>query len=278
MSLQLTTETNEITHINPLYIPDISLVIYYNDKLHSLLQYGIPFKYAIYYAEYPKETMEYLIILSRMVGVDDAYEILMNIPKKDIKICDIEKKNINMIYVKKVLSYNYSWSVMLLKKKINVKIIKKILNEINDFYFLELLYVNRKIENEFVSYELVKMDFKNTKTQMDIYYSLTAVKIPQDVAHLLCKMKGLNISKIIDIALMGFNNVQYLNKANDFDEYQIDFLRLSKLGYSHFEEFDKVKQTIFDNAIAKNLIIDDEYLYHQYNLIIEPSTKKQKTQ
>ena len=69
-----------------------------------------------------------------------------------MKLCDIDKKNIN---IKGVLAYNYSWAIILLNNNINVELVKKVLNETIDFYFLELLYINRKIQNEFVSYELV---------------------------------------------------------------------------------------------------------------------------
>jgi hypothetical protein len=211
-----------------------------------------------------------------MIDINDAYDILMNIIHNKKKLYEIDKKTLDVNCIKKILNYNYSWTIILLNYKIHVDLIKKVLNEAIDFYILELLYINRKIQNEFVSYELVKLDIKNTAQQKNIYYKLTAVKIPHDISHLLCKMSDLDIDKIIDIAMMGFNDVRNLIKANVFDEHQMEFLRLSKLSYINFYEFSKVKQTIFDNAIRNNLITDDELLHRQYGLIIEPSAKKQK--
>ena len=240
MSLHLFKDSNIIQCINsylsPLYITDDILLDckndnIYNDKLFYLINYNISISYAMKYAEYPIETMDFLIILSRMIGINDAYDILMNIPLREHKLYDIDKKtikdyNYNVI---KLLKYNYSWSIILIDNYINADIIKKTLNKLIDFYFFELLSINKTINNQLIAFELVLNSIDNKKEQKNIYYKLAAVKIPHNIAYNLCKLNYINIDKIIEIAQIGFNNVSNLIEANNFDENQIDFLRLSKL-------------------------------------------------
>lgn len=281
---------NVIQHINsylhPMYITDdIRLSCkkdqIYNYKLYYLIKYNIPIKYAMIYAEYPKETMNYLIILSRIIGTSDAFDILMNIIGKKYKLYHIDNSIIkaNHYNVIKILKYNFSWTIILHDNKIHVELIKILLNETIDFYFLELLNMNTIIKDEFIAYKNVLNSIEQTIEYKNIYYKLTAVRIPQNLAYNLCKMSNLDIDKIIEIARMGFNDVHHLIEANNFNKNQMDFLRFSKLAYVEFEEFNKFKQTIFNNAIKNSLIIiDDDYIYDLHcGLFFEPNSKKQKT-
>ena len=268
------------SYLEPMFINNnmkLSIVnsAYYNEKLNYLINNSVPLKYAIDYARYPDITLGYIIELSKVMSIDDAYDILMNVPSREYKINNInideplEEHIIIVNNLSKLLHYNYIWSILFVKYNISSNIIKILLHKLVDFYFFELLYYNKTINNYDVSLNMVIKSMSETDEYKNAYYNLRMAKVPQTIAYKLCKTGIININKIIEIANIGFYNVYSLEVAIHFNEIQINFLKLSKFGYVTYEEFNKDKQHIFNNAITQILINIDNHCN-------EPLAKKRK--
>ena len=275
MSLNLYEDNNIIKLINsyPLYIHDDILLDCENDKVYNKLDYlinnNIPINYGTCYANYPIETMDLLIQLSKLIGSKDAYEILMNIPLREYKLYNIDDKIIkeNNYNVIQLLNYNYVWTIILINNNINIDIIKNILNKLVDFYFLELITMNKMMNDQYLAYQNVINSIDITQENKHKYYKLTKVKIPHNIAYYLCNINNIDIDKIIEVAKLGFYNVINLVEANNFNENQIDFLRFSKLGFDTLENFNICKQKIFNNAITEILLSISDFRYISNNYI-----------
>jgi hypothetical protein len=268
--------------INNNLILSIRHCTYYNQKLKYLINNSVPLKYAIDYARYPENTLGYLIELSKYMSIDNAYEILINIPGKDYKIKDINidepvEENILIVNeLSKLLHYNYLWSTVFIKYNISIDMIKVLLSKLIDFYFFELLYINKNINNYDISLDMVINSINETMEYRKTFYKLRMAKIPHIIAYKLCRINIIHINKIIEVANIGFYNVYNLYSAGNFSEIQIDFLKLSRLGYITDEEFDKNKQHIFNNSITEILINSDNFKLKNTSYY-EPLAKKQKT-
>jgi hypothetical protein len=273
------------SYLEPMFISN-NLILkiksnkYYNDKLHYLTNNKVPLKYAVDYARYPDNTLKYMIELPKFMSFDDAYEILMNIPSHNYKIYNINidnplEEHIPIVNeLPKLLNYNYFWSVLFVNYNISIDMIKVLLHRLIDFYFLELFYYNNIYNNYDMSLDIVIKSIEETMEYRKEYYKLRAAKIPHVNAYKLCKINNHFIDKIIEVANIGFNNVYNLFLAYNFNEIQINFLKLSRFGYID-EEFDKYKQSIFNNAITERLINIDYFTVK--NISYEPLAKKQKT-
>jgi hypothetical protein len=268
--------------INNNFILSIRNDKQYNNKLHYLTDNNVPFKYSLDYARYPESTMPFIIKLSKIMSIDDAYNILMNIPTRDYKIYNINideplEKHISIVNkIETILYYNYVWSYILIKNNISIEMIKVLLHKLIDFYFFELLYYNKNINDFNVSLDMVIKSIESTMEYRKTFYKLRTAKVPHIIAYKLCKINNNCIDKIIEVANIGFYNVYNLFLACNFSEIQIDFLKLSRLGYITDEEFDKNKQHIFNNSITE-ILINTDYFKLKHTSYYEPLAKKQKT-
>jgi hypothetical protein len=274
------------SYLEPLFISNNLLLKIrnnkeYNNKLHYLTDNLIPLKYAVDYARYPDTTMQFIVDLSKLISIDDAYNILVNIPMKDYKLYNINIDSPLLEHIAiskelhKLINYNYFWCIILLKNNISVEMIKVLLNKLVDFYFFELLYINKTINNYDISFNMVIESINNTIDFKNTYYKLRTAKIPHNNAFKLSRINNIILDKIIVLANLGFYNIPNLSTAIYFDEIQMDFLKLSRLGFDTEEEFDKVKENIFNNAITENLINIDDFI-NKYVPCPEPLAKKQK--
>ena len=274
------------SYLEPMRIDDnLNLCIKkdkdYINKLKYLTDNNIPFKYSIDYARYPEITMIFIINLAKHMSIENAYEILTNIPMENYKLYNIDVDNPSAEHIIvicnaiKLMHYNYSWSYILIKNNINIEMVKLLLNKYADFYFFELLLLNKTINDLNASLNIVIKSMNETIDYKNKYYKLRNFKISNFTAYNICKENNEYIDNIIEVANIGFNDVYNLHFAGNFNSNQIYFLKLSRLGYYNDEEFERTKQIIFNNAITDILINSEDFTLNNDEL--EPSTKKQKT-
>ena len=97
----------------------------YNKKTTYLINNNITQKYTNEYAKFPISTMAYLVNLSKLINQKEAFNILMNIPhqtKLKLNYLNINSNNIDTII--KTLKYNYVWGTVLIKKNVDIKLVK----------------------------------------------------------------------------------------------------------------------------------------------------------
>lgn len=259
----------EYPYISQIIYPYIKPV----DKFVYLLNNNIPFKYAIDYSRYPNKTMNFLIELSNLIGVDDAYNVLMNIPSKYYRINDVNIDNPSTEHISvvekldKLINYNYFWCRVFIKFNVDIMMIKYLLHAFVDFYFMELLHYNNINKNYDISLGIITTNMNDTIEYKNTYYKLRHAQIPYIVAYKMCRLDSKYVNKIVDIANAGYYNIDNLSIAVTFDDIQIDFLKLSRHAYT-LEEFDANKQKIFNNAVLNQLIDADDFIPHAKKLCI----------
>ncbi len=277
-------------YLEPIFISDkLNLTIVsdsiFNKKFNYLISNNIPLIYTINYARFPEKTMYYIVELSKIMPLKDAFQILMNIPFKTHTLYDIYSFDNETVVnetvlneVIKLMNYNYLWSYVLFKKKFSVSMIKILLNKFYEFYFFEILYLNKTTNDFNKSFELVCKCINETKIYRDNYYKLRLAKIPHTTCYYLTRNVDEYINKVIEIANHGYYNADKLWMALFFNDMQMNFLKLSRLGYADEESFNNVKNTIFQNACFEQLIDETEYIkYIQEFDLLEPLMKKQRT-
>jgi hypothetical protein len=274
------------SYLEPMYINNNLILCIKKNKDYNKLNYltnnQVPLKYAIDYSRYPDNTMEYIIELSKHMSIDNAYNILINVPSRNYKLNNINideplEEHISIVNkIQKILYYNYLWSYVLIKNNISIEMVKVLLHKLIDFYFFELLYYNKTINDFNVSLDMVIKSIESTMEYRNNYYKLRTANVYHIIAYQLCKINNNFIDKIIEVANIGFYNVYTLFLAGNFSEIQIDFLKLSRLCYSTDDEFNIYKQSIFNNAITERLINSDNFKV-KHNSCNEPLAKKQKT-
>ncbi len=267
-------------YLDPVFIKDnikLSLINYpnYNKNFDYLIKNNVTINYALMYAIYPERTMPFLCELSKLISLNDAFEILMNIPFKTNKIYNIYNYNNNIIddtvnkEIIKLITYNYAWAYVLIKRNINSSMIKNLLNNFYDFHFFELFNINNKVFDINEAYLLMINNLYYLEQYKAVYYKLRMLKIPHSIAYNLCKYDKIFIDKIIDISYYGYYDTKLLNIIIYFDEEQINFLKLARFGYDNIKEFNDAKNNIIENAFFEKIINPDENL-------LEPLSKKIK--
>jgi hypothetical protein len=268
MNIWKLVEYPNITKIIDSYLEPIHINNFRHkneNEFTYLIKNNIPLKYAIDYARYPPKTLYFIIELSKLMSVDDAYDILMNIPSKQYKINNINVENpleehiVIVNKLEKLLCYNYFWGKLFIKLNVDITMIKYLLHTFIDFYFLELFHYNKINNNYNISLNIVIMSIKDTLEYKNIYYKLRNARVPHLIAYKMSRLDGIHVNKIIDIAKAGFYNVDNLVSAVPFNDIQIDFLKLSKCCYTD-EEFSIHKQKIFNNAVSNQLIDVDDFI------------------
>jgi hypothetical protein len=206
--------------------------------------------YALMYTLYPIYINNF-IELSKLITPKEAYNILMIISliKKNREI-DNETKL-------KMINYNYTWCKLLLYYNLDLNTIKNLLNNYLDFHYIELIFINNNINNIVQSFNIMNeyKDYYNTIKNKQHYYYLRKYNIPHLDAYVLSKYDDESIMKMVQLINCGFNELKYLLMVNNLTVNQIDFLKLSRLGYIDNAEFNNIKFSIFDNAINQILII-----------------------
>ncbi len=255
----------------------------FNSNLYYLTSKNIPFKYSINYAQFPESTMIYFIELAKVIGIDEAYNILTIIPFKDYKLNNINFNNLSEEHmtitneINKLLNYNYSWAMMFLKQKMEVELIKQLLHGFSDFHFLEIIYINKNLNNFNNSFQYLVNNIENINKFKYNYYLLRQYKIPHPIAYSMSRLNVELFKNIIEVAKAGYYDVKNIIKAAYFDEIQIEFLKLSRYGYVYEEQFNMYKEYIFNNAIEEKLInINNFYIKKRNNDDELLSNKKQK--
>ncbi len=273
-------------YLEPIIIKDnieLSLRNYpsYNKKFHYLIKHNIIIKYALDYAKYPEKTMPFLYELSKIMPINYAYEILMNIPFKNVKIYHINDINNEKLVTEiiKLLHYNYTWAYVLFRKNISCVMIMDLLNKFHDFYFFELCYINNNYNDLNISYGLMINQLNYTEKYKNNFYKLRLAKVPHSMAYKLSRMENIFIDKIVDISNYGYHNAELLEIICYFDEKQINFLKLSRFGFINEDEFNKYKNNMVQKAFFEELF-DDTYLnqnidFKQVNSS-EPLNKKMR--
>ena len=225
----------------------------YSNNLAYLFNNNIIIKYALEYARYPKNSMIFMVELSKLINQDDAFEILMNIPIINIPL--YLKKITDKNKIHKLLNYNFSWSIILLNKNINIILVKTLLREFVDFYFFELFRINENINDFNKSFQIMIENIDKTLKYKYNYYKLITSKVQHFNAYLWCKYSDNIIERIIDFINHDYNKSEILSICMFLNDNQIDFLKLSRLGYRTFEEFDKEINNIFIVSITMPLIL-----------------------
>lgn len=240
--------------------------INYNLKFEYLIQNNIVIKYALEYAKFPENTLQYICKLSKIISIDDAFDMLTIIPFHNRKLNEI-LNIINDVEVFKLIHYNYSWTTALLKKNMNINLIKILLQNFYDFYFFEILFINKTTNNYNKSFKLMTKDINSTLTYKINFYKLRQYGVPHIMAYNLSRFNDYYINKIINIAMYGYYDCINLQLICFFDETQIDFLKFCKYGYVDNENFNKVKNNIVEKAFFRDFI-DETNSYELFEPLI----------
>jgi hypothetical protein len=228
----------------------------YNKRTTYLINNNISQKYTIEYAKFPISTMSYLVDLSKLINQKEAFNILMNIPhqtKLKLNTLNINSNNIDTII--KLLKYNFIWGTVLIKKNIDIKLVKILLNEYKDFYYFELCCINDTVNDFKVSFSKMIKNRNNTLKYKENFYKLKSAGVMHNYAYSWCKNNDIIINNILELIKYDYIIIQMLGFAHLLNEEQMEFLRFSRLGYSTLEEFYKYSNNIFDNALNKIFII-----------------------
>jgi hypothetical protein len=271
------------TYLEPIILKnnlELSLRNYpsYNKNFYYLIKNNIIIKYALDYARYPEKTMSFLCQLSKIMPINDAYDILMIIPFQHFKINNInynyltDETIINKLIL--LLNYNYSWTYVLFNRNISIVMIKELLHKLHDFYFFELFFINTTLNDINKSYQMIISNLNNTNKYKENFMKLRLVKVPHTKAYYLSRYDDIFINKILDIAQYGYYNVEHLSIICYFDEKQINFLKLSRYGFINEIDFNKYKNNIVEKAFLEELF-DDTYFEPNDNTF-EPDVKRMK--
>jgi hypothetical protein len=228
----------------------------YNKKITYLINNNISQKYTIEYAKFPISTMSYLVDLSNLINQKEAFNILMNIPnqtKLKLNTININSNNIDTII--RVLKYNYVWGTVLIKKNVDIKLVKTLLNEYKEFYFFELCYINDIVNDFKLSFNKMIKNRNDTLKYKENYYKLKSAGVMHNYAYSWCKKNDYTINNIFELIKYDYNIVPMLVVAHLLNEDQMNFLRFSRHGYATLDEFNKYRNNIFDNALNKIFII-----------------------
>jgi hypothetical protein len=227
----------------------------YYRKTTYLVNNNITEKYTIEYAKFPISTMSYLVDLSKLISQKDAFNILMNIPHQTkLKLNTININSNNIDTVNKLLKYNFVWGTVLIKKNVDIKIVKTLLNEYKDFYYFELCCINDSINDFNISFNKMIKNRNDTLIYKENYDKLKSAGVMHNNAYNWCKNNDIVINNILELIKYDYTITQMLELANLLNEEQIDFLKFSRLGYSTLEEFYKYSNNIFNNALNKIFI------------------------
>jgi hypothetical protein len=217
---------------------------YYNNTYYNLM-------YTLY-----QPHINHFIELSKIITDKEAYEVLMIIPS-------IKKTftNINMDIKLKMINYNYTWFKILSYYKLHLNIIKNLLNNYIEFYYIEMIYIYHKIKDIYKAYEIMNENKHYFYTLINIknYYYLRIYNIAHFSAYALSKFDHESIIKMCELIKSGYNETKYLSLTPILTIHQIEFLKLSRLGYNNDEEFNKKKDIIFNNAINLDLINTENF-------------------
>ena len=224
----------------------------YNKKISYLINNNITQKYIIEYAKFPISTMSYLVDLSKLINQKDAFNILMNIPHQTkLKLNNLNINSNNIDNIVRLLKYNFVWGTVLIKKNIDIKLVKTLLNEYKDFYYFELCCINNTVNDFKLSFNNMIKNRNNNLKYIDNYNKLKSAGVMHNYAYSWCKNNDIIINNILELIKYDYTIIQMLGFAHVLNEEQMDFLRFSRLGYSTVEEFNKYSNNIFDNALNK---------------------------
>ena len=238
----------------------------YDNNLNFLLTNNIEPLYAKEYAKLPQEYMNYLIQLSKIMSQENAYSILL--------ILKLPYTNLSNINKNKMIKYNFCWTLFLLDKEIDITVIKILLSNYVDFYYLEISNINKTHKNSLYSLKLLN-DCISYSEQFKInYYKLRAVHMLHLNAYSICKNDEKIIDNIINLINIGYNDKYFMEIVITFTEDQLEFLKFSRLGFSTIDEFNQNKKNIYENVINKNIIMIDNFKFIEEE--IEPFNKKIK--
>lgn len=231
----------------------------YLNKLSILFNNNIIIKYAFEYARFPDKSMRFLIELSKLMSQDDAFEILMNIPNNSTKLNNRMDISIDKVY--KLLNYNFSWSFILLRRKMPISMIKLLLNQFLDFYFFEICMINENFNDFDKSLEYMIKNINNTSEYKRNYYKFIVKKISHLNSYLWCKYDDFIIERMHVLINSGYKD-DIVSFSMFLSNEQVDFLKLSRLGYSSEEEFNNKANDIFYVATNIPLINPQNHILH----------------
>ncbi len=212
-------------------------------------------EYILQFNNYPPKCIDLLINLSQLFNQDDAFEILTSIP------CFQNTKTEEEITNKRfeIIKYNYLWSSMLYINNIDINIIKLLLSNLVDYYYIDILNINSIINDSLKSYELIMNTYDFSKNRKTIYYQLRTYKIDHFNAYSLSLLKSEYINKIFEVLHYNYNDVNILKKIINFSKEQIEYLKISRFAYSSRDEFNYNMHIIVNNAINHQFISSDNF-------------------
>jgi hypothetical protein len=213
------------------------------------------FEYILEFNNYPPKCMELLFSLSKKLNPYEAYQILKNIPVRQ-KTKTLEEIN-NIRH--DIMIYNYTWCLILLNNNIDINIIKILLSNFVDYYYIDLININSVINNTFISYQFMLDLYATSKTRRDTYYTLRQYKIDHITAYNITLLEQKYIDKILSLVKYNYTEIDYLKKAIYFTEEQLDFLKLNRFAFASKEEFKQNMNMIFENLKNHQFISPDNF-------------------
>lgn len=212
-------------------------------------------EYIVFFEDYNPMSMTFFINLSLMIGQVEAFEILKIIPKNQTK------KSLNELYLVRnsILNYNYVWSVTLLKNNITIPIIKKLLSDYYDYYYLDMININSIVKIPELSFEFMVESHDLNKHKKLNYYRLRLYKIDHFNAYSIVQLKKELVDKILSVLSYNYTDINSLRQIIQKTDEEIRFLQLSRFAFSSVDEFKSNIPIIFNNLIGHEFISPDNF-------------------
>lgn len=228
----------------------------YKKKILYLINNNIKQRYTIEYAKFPISTMAYLVDLSKIINQKDAFDILTNVPHQTtLKLNNIKININNLDIIIRLLKYNFVWGTVLIKKNVDINLVKHLLNEYKEFYYFELCFINETFNDFNKSLTYIIKNKNNTLKYKENYYKLKTAGVLHNYSYSWCKKNDIIINNILKLIKYNYTKSSMLEAAELLNEEQMDFLRFSRLGYSTVEQFNQYNQNIFNNALNNIFIL-----------------------
>ncbi len=208
---------------------------------------------------------QFLNLYHRNINQDDVYEILMNIP-----IFHIYKtpEQINKIR-SNIVNYNYTWFCLLyFNYNFSIEIIKKLLKDYIDYYYVDIININRLINNPEDAFIIMNEFMVVNQNYIRNYYELRSLCIPHVSAYQIATV-NYGTRNIYELICYEYNDLEFLKKAIFLSSEQMNFLKISRYCYPSIEMFKKYKYNIFNNALNNTFInINDFQISENCEFII----------
>jgi len=211
----------------------------------------IKYEYILGLKDLPGKSCDlFFDLYHKNIDQDDAYEIITNIP-----MCQKHKTPEEIYKIRyETVNHNYTWFCILhFKHYFPVNIIKELLKNYVDYYYINIIDINRFINNPENAFIIMKEFMKVNQNYVQNYYALRTFHIPRITAYEVATV-NYGTSNMYQLLCYEYTDLEFLKKAIYLSVEQLEFLKLSRFCYPSTEMFNKYKARIFNNALNKMFI------------------------